>query len=316
MTECLPCWTRVLFSAMLLAALWLTLTTPTPAPPILATKIQPDQLKKIRVNGVELHYIEKGKGTAVLLVHGGAEDYRSWKSQMEPFSKHYHVIAYSRRYNYPNSNPVASHDHSAIVEADDLAALIKSLKLGPVHVVGTSYGAYTALFLASRHPKLVRTLILAEPPALRLVRVNADGVAAYEEFMTSLWKPAGDAFRAGDKERALCLTAEYFGGKGTFEQVPEDIRQGWRVNLVEWEALTTSRDAFPELRREDIKAIKAPVLMLSGEQTLLIHKLVDRELQPLLPNVKRVIIPKASHDMWGEEPEACRQAALAFLDMH
>ena len=316
MTEYSRCWMRVLFRATLLALLSLTLATPTPAPPLLAIKPEPDQLKKVRVNGVELHYIEKGKGTAVLLVHGGVEDYRTWKSQLEPFSEHYHVIAYSRRYNYPNNNPVVRPDHSAIVEADDLAALIKSLKLGPAHVVGTSYGAYTALFLASRHPKLVRTLILAEAPALRLVRVNADGVAAYEEFMTNLWKPAGNAFRAGDKERALRLTAEYFAGEGAFEQVPEEMRQGWRANLAEWEALTTSRDAFPELRRGDIKKIKVPVLMLSGEQTLPIHKLVDRELQPLLRNVERVIIPKASHDMWSEDPEACRQAALAFLERH
>ncbi|MGH9931493.1 MAG: alpha/beta fold hydrolase [Pyrinomonadaceae bacterium] len=314
MTERSRCWTRVLFMTTLFAVLSLT---PATAPAqLLARRNQSKQLKKVRVNGVELHYVERGRGTAVVFVHGGVEDYRTWQSQMEPFSKRYHVIAYSRRYNYPNHNPAISYDHSAIVEADDLAALIRSLKLRPAHIVGSSYGAYTALFLALRHPKLVRTLVLAEAPALRLVRVNSEGAAAYEEFMTNLWNPVGEAFRAGDKERALRLTAEYFGGKGAFEQVPEEMRQGWRVNLVEWEALTTSSDAFPELRREDIRKIKVPVLVLSGEQTLPIHKLVDLELQPLLRSVKRVIIPKASHDMWSEGPEACRRAALAFLDRH
>ncbi len=37
---------------------------------------------RIRVNGVELHYIEKGRGEALILLHGGNGDYRSWNSQI------------------------------------------------------------------------------------------------------------------------------------------------------------------------------------------------------------------------------------------
>ena len=83
------------------------------------------RLKKVRVNGVELHYLEKGKGIPVIFVHGGLDDYRMWEAQMEPFAQSYRVIAYSRRYNFPNRNPYIRPDHSAIIEADDLAALIK-----------------------------------------------------------------------------------------------------------------------------------------------------------------------------------------------
>jgi pimeloyl-ACP methyl ester carboxylesterase len=108
----------------------------------------------VRLNSVELHYLESGKGVSVIFVHGGLDDHRMWEAQLEPFSQKYHVIAYSRRYNFPNNNPHLRPDHSAIIEADDLAALIKKLKLGPVHVVGHSYGALTALFLAVKHPEL------------------------------------------------------------------------------------------------------------------------------------------------------------------
>ncbi len=109
------------------------------------------------------------------------------------------------------------------------------------------------------------------------------------------------------------MTVTYFAGEGVFEQVPEAQRKYWIANLREWQALTTSRDAFPALSRVDVKRIKAPALMLSGERTLTIHKFVDGELQPLLLNGDRVLISNASHDMWSEQPEACRQAALVFL---
>src|SRR5216117_4014971 len=98
---------------------------------------QSAQPTKIHVRGIELHYIEKGQGEPLILLHGGQGDYRSWGPQVEALSPQYRVISYSRRYNYPNHNPLTDH-HSAYVEADDLEALIRKLKLGRVHLVGTS----------------------------------------------------------------------------------------------------------------------------------------------------------------------------------
>lgn len=66
---------------------------------------QSAQPTKIRVHGVELHYIEQGQEEPVILLHGGQGDYRSWESQIKAFSQHYRVISYSRRYNYPQRQP-------------------------------------------------------------------------------------------------------------------------------------------------------------------------------------------------------------------
>ena len=306
----------VLFRAAVTVLLWAAFAPPALAQSAETTETKPVQLTRVRVNGVDLHYLEIGKGVPIIFVHGGLDDYRMWEAQLKPFSQRYRVIAYSRRYNYPNNNPHIRPDHSAVVEADDLAALIKKLKLGRAHIVGHSYGALTALFLAVRYPELVRTLVLAEPPVLRWAQEKPEGNAVFTEFMDNLWTPAGQAFRRGDKEQALRMTVTYFAGEGVFEQVPEAQREYWIANLREWQALTTSRDAFPALSRADVKRIKAPALMLSGERTLTIHKFVDGELQPLLLNGERVVISNASHDMWSEQPEACRQAALAFLAKH
>jgi hypothetical protein len=91
------------------------------------TQMEP---QKIHVNGVELHYIEQGTGEPLVLVHGGTGDYRYWEPQLGPFSQHFHVVSYSRRYSYPNRNPVIAPDHSVFAEAEDLATLISQLKLG------------------------------------------------------------------------------------------------------------------------------------------------------------------------------------------
>src|SRR5262249_33744691 len=126
----------------------------------------PPQLRRVTIrDGVELNYVEQGKGLPVVFVHGTLGDYSVWEGQVGSFAANYRSLAYSRRYNYPNVNKLAP-NHSAVVEAEDLASLIEQLHLGKVHVIGHSYGAYAALFLALKHPDLVRTLTLAEPPVV------------------------------------------------------------------------------------------------------------------------------------------------------
>jgi len=82
-----------------------------------------------------------------------------WQFQIESFAQKFHVVSYSRRYAYPNQWPGDGEDNSLTNNATDLAELIiKRLDLGPAHLIGHSYGALTALYMAYQHPELVRTL--------------------------------------------------------------------------------------------------------------------------------------------------------------
>src|SRR6266853_3217478 len=134
------------------------------------TKDESFETRKVTVgDGMELHYVERGSGLPVVFVHGSLSDGGFWKDQLGPFvASGYRAIAYSRRFNPPNTN-IPQPGYSAATDADDLAALIEKLQLGKVHVVGHSYGARSALCLAVKHPELVRTLALAEPPAVSLL---------------------------------------------------------------------------------------------------------------------------------------------------
>jgi pimeloyl-ACP methyl ester carboxylesterase len=63
--------------------------------------------------------------------------------------------------------------------------------LETAYVVGTSYGAYTALFLALRHPRRVRAMVLGDPPVLPLLEDNPEGRALRDHFLAKVWQPAG-----------------------------------------------------------------------------------------------------------------------------
>jgi non-heme chloroperoxidase len=267
-------------------------------------------------SGVRLHYVERGKGTPVVFIHGGGRDYRYWDKQLESFAKGYRVVAYSRRYAPPNDNPEIVPDYTAAVDAADLTSLVRRLDLGPAHFVGASIGGVAALFLAVQHPELVRSLVLAEPPVLRWALDLPGGAALFDQFLNDAYRPAGEAFRAGEPERAMGLLTDAFLGAGTFAQFPETLRRKVMRAARDWAAQTMSTEPFPDLAPDAVRNITAPALLLSGGRTIALHALVDDELERLLPSCERVVIPDASHDLWADQPERCRAATLGFLGRH
>ena len=141
-------------------------------------------------NGVRLHYVELGHGIPVVFVHGSLSDGRYWNDQIGEFAKHYRVIAYSRRYNFPNVNP-SRPGYSAITDADDLSALIERLHLGRVYVVGHSYGALTALFLSAGLDQPQQTVETLSLPVVTSLLSQSDMVSAMPDELVKPYLAAG-----------------------------------------------------------------------------------------------------------------------------
>ncbi len=265
---------------------------------------------------VSLHYVREGRGEPLVFVHGGGADLSYWDEQVAPFAERFLVVAYSRRYAEPNRNSPIDPDYSARTDARDLAALITALELGSAHVVAHSIGAVAALFCAIEHPELVRTLVVAEPPVLRWASLTPDGDAAWTRFLAVMWKPAAAAFRAGDAAGAMQIITDSFAGSGTWDRLRPLVRERLLRNARDWEAFTTSSDCFPALDRARVAALAMPVLMLSAERTVEIHRIVDDVLAATLPAPERIHIAGATHDLWADRPDACREATLDFLARH
>ncbi len=288
-------------------------TSPPPSglPANLAAPEQ-EKLAKVRVNGVDLHYLDRGSGEPIVFVHGSLVDYREWAPVAALLGDRYQTITYSRRYNHPNTNPMTSSDHSALVESEDLVALVRALGLERVHLAGISYGAYTVLLTTLRHPEIVRSAILVEPPLMRWAPELPGGAGLADEF-NRVWRATGDAFRAGDREGALRTSIDWFLGPGASDNLPPEFAAMLRGNLEEWRALTTSTDAFPTVSRDEVRAVSAPVLMISGGRTMPVLKLTDDELEKQLQGERRVTVPDGTHDVCSEQPAVCAEAIRAFL---
>lgn len=278
-------------------------------------------LKTVTIaDGVVLHYAERGDGPPVVFVHGSLADYSVWNRELADFSGQYRAIAYSRRYNSPNTNAMRP-GHSAIEDADDLATFIKTLNLGPVHIVGHSYGALTTLFLATRHPELLRTIVLAEPPAVSLLaHLSPDQAAAGRETLADIEirvRQIQGAWRRGDREEGMRIFFTWHTGNPAFwdSVLPEGVRQDSRRNFTEWDAVLLSGELFPPIAAEAIQTIGVPTLVVSGANTTPYLATIADELTRLLQRRggRHVVIPRASHVMFAQQPVATHDAIFDFL---
>jgi pimeloyl-ACP methyl ester carboxylesterase len=184
-------------------------------------------MKSIFINGDSIHYIDIGKGDPVVFVHGSLGDYRTWEAQMDTFAKNHRVITYSPRFAYPNRQIINdSADYTVIPHAKDLAEFIKALNLEPVHLVGHSYGAFTALLTTRDHPELVRSLTLGEPPVMSFLSNVPGGDTMVNNFITKTIIPAATAFKNNDNEKAVStFIAGVMGDSLYFANIPQRGRE-------------------------------------------------------------------------------------------
>jgi pimeloyl-ACP methyl ester carboxylesterase len=205
---------------------------------------------------ITLHYIEQGSGVPVIFVHGSLSDSSYWRDQVVAFSKPYRAIAYSRRYNFPNRDP-ALPGYSAVTDADDLAAFIGAMHLGKVYIVGHSYGALTGLFLATRHPELIRALVLAEPPVVSLLRhlpskYSQLGEAMYDDIYRRMVAPMQADFSQGDPDAGVGVFMDYvFNDPHAWANMSPGDHAETMKDAHEWDVMMTQGTLFPEIAPQE-----------------------------------------------------------------
>jgi len=121
---------------------------------------QTPQSKFAEVNGVRLHYLIAGKGDPVVLLHGYAETSHMWLPLIAKLADRHTVIAPDLRGFGESSAPPGGYTKAAM--AQDIHALVKSLKYDRIRLVGHDIGLMVAYAYAAQYPGEVDRLVLME----------------------------------------------------------------------------------------------------------------------------------------------------------
>ena len=272
----------------------------------------PEGIKTIEVNGYDMAYQETGSGIPVVLVHSSVVDYRTWDTQVPDFSKAYRPIAVSLRHYYPEKWNGVGDDFSVAQHASDIAAMIKKLDLGKVHLLGHSRGGSIALTVASLYPEVIRTLILEDAEMEPLMPETREKQKRMAEA-----KARGDSVRAnlatGGPEKAAQEFVDSYGGRGSWEKVPDRVKQSILDNI----GTNTESGERGKLSCPDIQKFNFPVLLLNGEKSPKLYGemfTIMRQCKPDIP--APLIVPNAGHNMHRENPVFYNKGVLDFLNQH
>jgi pimeloyl-ACP methyl ester carboxylesterase/quercetin dioxygenase-like cupin family protein len=277
-----------------------------------ATALNADGAKIAFLNGIELAYIERGQGQPVVLVHDTLGDYRSWAQQLTALSRNYRVIAYSRRYHYPNHSNGKERDYSYDINAKDLADFINGLNAGPVRLVGFGYGASVAGMVAAEHPELVKALVITEPGYEQLLdkAMAFRSQFAREEIYGIIRKPlTKDRPEKGVQVYVDWQGYQSWSGISTEEQ----FRRKQNSNALHAQTLDASA---PNFNCASARKISAPTLILSGQRRSPNSAEIAGVLSGCIPNAERATVANAGAAVYVDNPQEADKLLVEFLAKH
>lgn len=271
--------------------------------------------KQMMVNGVTLPYIEQGQGTPVVFVHGAFSDLRAWEPQREAVAAHYRFIAYTQRYFGTKPWADKGKKYSQVTHAADLAKFIRQLKVGPVYVVGRSYGGTVAVRMALQHPELVRAVFVQEPTiAAAAVEDTKDKRILKKE--RSALSSAREAAKNGNPPEATRLFADWTNGQpGGFDTLPLKTRS---MHLDNGRTITLHFTASPppKISCADLGQLKVPLALTYGELTRPFFKILVETAHNCVPGSQLIQISGARHAATSQNPNAYNAALMTFLSSH
>jgi pimeloyl-ACP methyl ester carboxylesterase len=253
-------------------------------------------MAKAQLNGVNLHYLVKGDGPPVVLVHGVATTMAVWYTRILPeLSAKYRVVAYDLRGHGYSDVPPSGYTSADLSE--DLEALLDHLNLKEVRVVGHSFGGSIALQLAARHPERVAGVLVSDSgiACLRHLREIKDWhgwqtwAAELAQYgMTFDWfqqvdsgQDAADVFRkASSMPNPYAM---YQGSRGK-----ERLRR-----IIEETSITRDFREVAGLDEACLGRITAPVFALYGRTSP--FRRVGPHLEQMMPNCRCELLEGTGH---------------------
>ena len=114
----------------------------------------------IQADGARLYYEEAGIGTPIVFVHEFSGDLYSWEKQIQHFSRRYRCIAFNARGYPPSEVPKQLSHYSHRHAVDDIAAVMRALKIKKAHIVGCSMGSRSTLDFGLDYPRMAMSLTM------------------------------------------------------------------------------------------------------------------------------------------------------------
>lgn len=248
----------------------------------------------VELNGIHLNYEEHGSpaGPPVLLTHAYAAALQMWEPQFAELHD-YRVIAWDMRGHGGTDSPPRQSDYTEKLTVEDMASLLRHLRVERAVVGGLSLGGYISLEFQLAHPEMVRALLLCNTgPGFRKDEARAG------------WNDFSISYAQRLEERGLDGL-----GRGVEIEATRRYQHSAQGLAFAGRGILTQRDAAV---MEHLGQIDVPALIVSGADDER-YKAGCDYLAAKIPNARKVVIEHAGHAVNLYQPETFNAAVLQFL---
>jgi pimeloyl-ACP methyl ester carboxylesterase len=272
----------------------------------------------VEANDLRFHYREWGDPRtrhAVILLHGYAETCEAWTDTATDLAREFRVIAIDQR-GHGQSERATDRDYTRASQMEDLEAIIESLGLRSVTLIGHSMGGANAICYAAEHPEMVSALVVIEtaPEVLR------SGIETIRRLLATA--PAFDTL-----DDAIEAFREFFP-YATTEQVERRVRASLTVNddgMYVWDFDPIFRDptARPpdpdpgQRRLSDLwdcaDRVQCPTMIVRGSETDMLTPEAIQRLHRRVSGSRVSLIEDAGHAVPTDQPAALSLNIREFL---
>ncbi|AWH55568.1 alpha/beta hydrolase [Stenotrophomonas sp. ESTM1D_MKCIP4_1] len=280
--------------------------------------------RSAKVDGIQLHYVEGGKGDLVVLLPGWPETWWEWHKMMPELAERHRVVSVDLRGMGESSRPEGGYDKKTM--AKDIAGLVRHLGYKKASVIGHDIGSMVAFAFAANYPELTDKVVMMD--------------VAHPDASLAKWPllpPAGTFGDRIDDDHPYPWWFAFHQVKGLPEKLLEgriNIEQEWFFHyLVKNDAAIDSRDravyadaymtadairagdawyqAFPQdiLDGESYAPVAAPILALGGPGYGWLKDTLGRHAT----NAEVVKVEGSGHFIPEEKPAEALARIAAFL---
>jgi 3-oxoadipate enol-lactonase len=239
------------------------------------------------INREDLYYEIEGQGPALVLIHSLGTCSELWRDALARWKGRYTVLAMDCR---GHGKSTANGGVALEMIANDLRALMQSLKLKSADVIGISMGGPIATWLYTQAPELVGRMVLADTfthipeagPRLVVLERKLDAMSMADfgvEYAAQTLLPA----TAPERYKAL---------------------SGWVAGMSTQAYRETVRSIFAQDIRGALTNIKVPVLVMVGDQDQRAPVAMAEQVAMLIPGAQMNIVPDAGHLANMDNPAA------------
>ncbi|MCX6270743.1 MAG: alpha/beta hydrolase [Bacteroidetes bacterium] len=247
--------------------------------------------KHVDINNIMVYYEVYGEGEPLLLLHGNGGSIEDFDQQIPTLAKHFKVIAVDSRAQGRTTDSDKEITYSLM--ASDMNELLNELKIESAYILGFSDGGNIGLELAFAHPEKVKKLI-----TLGANFNNEDAEAIPDNVKMASNDPLIVNLSSIEKRKA-----EIVSKRPTPIPQPSPETKNKLKSLME---------KYPTFTKEQLRQIKVPILVVSGDHDLInIHHTI--QLFENLPHSQLFVVPGATHIALAEQPELINSEVIKFF---